>query len=184
LTLAEFQNQAKQRYGDAARTFLSLYPAATDDEARTAQNTSSRDRSRAATYLWTANRARHARSDTFTYFWTHPLPGPDAGRYGAFHTSEVPYALNALTRSDRPFTDVDRRVADTMSSYWANFAANGNPNGAGLPRWPSTRERPWTTQQIGDETKSIPSVSSDGHREFFERVFADLLGPGPAASAR
>jgi carboxylesterase type B len=71
-----------------------------------------------------------------------------------------------------------------MSSYWANFAATGDPNGAGLPRWSSTHERPWTTQQIGGETKSIPSVTSDGRREFFERVFADLLGPGPAASAR
>lgn len=184
VTLAEFQSQAKQRYGDSAQAFLSLYPAATDDEAKAAQNISARDRSRTATYLWAANRARHARSATYTYFWTHPLPGPDAARYGAFHTSEVPYALNSIARSDRPFTDVDRRVADTMSSYWANFATAGDPNGANLPRWPSTRERPWTTQQIGGETKSIPSVSSDARREFLERVFADLVGPGPAASAR
>jgi carboxylesterase type B len=96
----------------------------------------------------------------------------------------VPYALNSLARSDRPFTDVDRRVADTMSSYWANFATNGDPNGAGLPRWPSTRERSWTTQQIGSETTSIPSVSSDPRREFFERALRDRIGPGPAASAR
>ena len=26
-------------------------------------------------------------------------------------------------------------VADAVSSYWVNFAANGNPNGKGVPKW-------------------------------------------------
>jgi para-nitrobenzyl esterase len=30
---------------------------------------------------------------------------------------------------------VDHQVADTMSTYWVNFAATGNPNGKGLPNW-------------------------------------------------
>jgi hypothetical protein len=34
------------------------------------------------------------------------------------------------------WTDVDREVADTMSSYWVNFAAKGDPNRTGLPVWP------------------------------------------------
>lgn len=67
--------------------------------------------------------------------WSHALPGPDVGKYGAFHTSEVPYAMNTLYMSERPFTAADRRIADVVSSYWANFAKTGDPNGAGLPRW-------------------------------------------------
>ena len=52
--------------------------------------------------------ARRARK-VFTYFWDHPLPGPDVETYGAFHTSEVPYVMNTLAMSKRPFTDDDRR---------------------------------------------------------------------------
>jgi para-nitrobenzyl esterase len=53
----------------------------------------------------------------FIYLWDHTLPGPDAERYGAFHTGEVPYVMNTLYMSDRPFVDEDRKIADMMSSY-------------------------------------------------------------------
>ena len=28
-------------------------------------------------------------------------------------------------------------VSEMMMAYWVNFAANGNPNGTGLPPWPA-----------------------------------------------
>ena len=37
----------------------------------------------------------------------------------------------------RPWTDLDRQVSDTLSSYWVNFATTGNPNGKGLTEWPA-----------------------------------------------
>jgi len=177
ITLAEYRNQARQRYGDRAETFLTLYPASTDQEAGQANNEASRDRQRVSLSVWAHERKKTTESGIHTYFWTHALPGPDAARYGAFHTSEVPYALNTLYMSDRPFTDIDHQIADTMSSYWANFAKTGDPNGEGLPHWPAVREDPGSTMQIGDETKPIPLAGSEGKLEFWREV---VLAPRPA----
>ena len=71
----------------------------------------------------------------YLYEFTHVPPHPNSRHLGAFHTSEVPYVFNDLRQHDWPFADVDSRLADTMSSYWANFVIHGDPNGGGLPRW-------------------------------------------------
>ena len=172
VTVDAFQKQARQRYGDLADEFLALYPAATDEQARVAQNESSWDQARVSMYLWAMNRARTARTKAFTYFWDHPLPGPDVEKYGAFHTSEVPYVMNALAMSNRPFTDDDRRIADTLSSYWANFIRTGDPNGRGLPRWSAVGKDPAVTMEIGDKNAAIPVAGSAARQAFFEKFFA------------
>ncbi len=169
ITREAFEKQARTRYGEMADDFLKLYPASSDDEARAAQNQSSRDQARVSMYLWAINRGRTAKTSSYTYFWTHPLPGPDIEQYGAFHTSEVPYVLNTLSRSDRPFTDVDRKIADTLSSYWANFATTGDPNGKGLQRWaPVSADSP-STMEVGDNFRSIGVASTKERLEFFRR---------------
>ena len=159
-TAASFQLQLEQRYGDKAPEVLKLYPAASDDEARASANASARDIARVTTSLWAAERAKTSKSKTFTYFWDHTLPGPDAAQYGAFHTSEVPYVMNTLGQSDRPFTADDRKIAGMMSSYWANFAANGDPNGKDLPPWPAAGEKPDVTMNVGDTFAPIPLAGS------------------------
>jgi para-nitrobenzyl esterase len=169
ITRDAYERQARQRYGTMADEFLKLYPAATDEEARQAQNESSRDQARVSMYLWAVNRAKTARTKAFTYFWTHPLPGPDVEQYGAFHTSEVPYVLSTLSQSDRPFTDKDREIADALSSYWVNFATTGDPNGKGLAQWaPVSLEAPMT-MEVGDHFRAIPVATSKERLDFFRR---------------
>ena len=169
-TAESFQRQAHQRYGDMADEFLSLYPAATDEQARAALNESSWDAERATMYLWAVQRGKTAKTKAYTYFWDHTLPGPDADRYGAFHTSEVPYAMNTLYMSDRPFTDADHKIADMLSSYWANFIRTGDPNSKGLPHWPAVGEQPGITMEVGDKNVPIP-VAAKPALALFEKFF-------------
>jgi len=170
ITLAQYRKQAHELYGDGANDFLVLYPAATDGQAAGAHNAAARDYERTSMYFWAQDRQKTSHSKTFTYYWDHPLPGPDSPKYGAFHTSEVPYVFNSLARSYRPFDAEDRAIADRMTSYWANFAANGDPNAKGLPKWPAfTRDRA-ITMELGDRPGPIP-VARRPQLEFLQKLF-------------
>jgi para-nitrobenzyl esterase len=169
-----FRSMAERRYGPAAAEFLRLYPAATDDQARDAHARSSRDSALVSLYLWSRERATTSKTPAFIYLWDHALPGPDAARYGAFHTSEVPYVLNTLDRSDRPFVETDRTIAAMMSTYWANFATAGDPNGRSVPSWAPAGARP-EVMEVGDTTGPIPPADAE-RVAFFERV---LTRSGP-----
>ncbi len=159
-TAGSFAAQARERYGDRADAFLALYPAATDEQARAAANRSARDIARTSMYLWALERARTAKTPVYTYYWSHVLPGPDAGKYGAFHTSEVPYLLNTLSMSPRPFTAVDYRIADLFSTMIVDFATSGNPGNDGIPAWLPVSPDAQTTYEIGDRVGPIPLTES------------------------
>jgi carboxylesterase type B len=122
-------------------------------------------------YLWARERAKTSKTKAFIYLWDHALPGPDAERFGAFHTGEVPYVLNTLYMSDRPFTDEDKKIADMMSSYWVNFITTGNPNGKGLKPWPPAGEKP-EVMEVGDQTGPVLAAGDDAKFAFFEKFLA------------
>jgi carboxylesterase type B len=168
VTLSEFQTRARQRFGDAADEFLKLYPATTDQEAQDAQKRSAIDQALVAQFLWARVRSKTAKTKVYEYLWDHTLPGREAAKYGAFHSSDLLYTLNNLNTSDRPFTDEDRKIAEMMSSYWANFTATGDPNGKGMPLWPAVDEKP-QVMELGDKTGTIPLADSPEKIQFFEK---------------
>ena len=173
VTLDRFVTRARRQYGTLADEFLKLYPASNDAEAAAAQVQSSRDQALVSMYLWAKERAATSKARAFLYLWDHTLPGPDAAKFGAFHTSEVPYVLNTLPMSDRPFTDADRRISAMMSSYWANFAATGDPNGEGLVQWNAVGDIP-EVMELGDDTRPVPAAASAAKSAFFRKFLTGI----------
>ena len=167
VTLAAYEKQSRERHGDA---FLKLYPATNDAEARTAQNDAARDQVRVSMYLWARERAKTAKTKAFTYYWTHPLPGPEIAKYGAFHTSEVPYVFATLYMSKRPFVEADHKIAESVSSYWVNFVKTGDPNGKGLARWAPVNDGNPQTMELGDNFGPIAVAASKVKFDFWETL--------------
>ena len=167
----QWNQQVLQRFGDLADAFLKLYPAATDAQAGASQVVSSRDRGLVSMHLWAERRAKTAKTKVYTYYWTHAQPGPDSARYGAFHSSEVPYVFFTLKTSDRPWAAEDRKIAETIGAYWVNFITTGDPNGKGLAQWPPFREQAGVTMELGDRFGPRP-VAEKSKIDFLKQYFS------------
>ncbi len=74
------------------------------------------------------------------------------------------YALDTLDAFPWIYTGGDRQTAAGMSRYWTNFIVAGDPNGAGLPLWPSYRGDGDPVMHLGAE----PEVRPGGDRRRFE----------------
>lgn len=73
-------------------------------------------------------------SPAWLYHFAQVPPTPLGKSFGASHTAELPYVFGEVT-SGAPWSDADRRVSDLVMRYWTQFAATGDPNRTGLPRW-------------------------------------------------
>ena len=75
----------------------------------------------------------------------------------------------------RPYTEVDRQLADTASSYLVNFARQGNPNGTGLPVWPRFVDDSSPAMELGDTVAPV-AVPFRAALDFWDRFYTQGLG--------
>ncbi|MET7683324.1 carboxylesterase family protein [Streptomyces sp. NPDC005423] len=170
LTLARYTEAARHRFGTLAEEFLRLYPAATDDEAVAAGSRAARDNSRLSTHLWGTDWTRHTTRSLHTYFWTHRTQAPGGGPRQASHGSEIDYVFGNPRGTTATWTEQDHEVARTLSSYWTNFAATGDPNGQGLPHWPAFAPDAGSVMEIGARFRPVP-VADPVRTDFWLRFF-------------
>jgi para-nitrobenzyl esterase len=92
---------------------------------------------------------------------------------GAPHAAELPYLFDGAF--DGPGTPAmsaeQKRLSSQMIDYWAHFAAHGDPNGAGLPRWSRYRDDGRVLSLVSGPGRPAPTGFSHAHQcEFWNTV--------------
>jgi para-nitrobenzyl esterase len=183
VSLGDFQEKAKARFGDRAPRFLKLYPAQNDREAQVEARAADRDGTMAISMLtWATLQHDNGKAPVFSYAFSRPhsfatdvtFSDLNPVTAGAYHTAEVPFWLGTLDafnrfRETRRWVPADYAMSQTMIRALVAFARTGNPDTDGL-RWPRfTPTRPKLVE-FGQEAK----VGLWPDREKFE-FFADFL---------
>ncbi len=171
-----FIKQSRQRFGSLVDTFLKLYPAGSDSEAEASQLASFRDELGWLMRRWAQVQSTRGKAKAFLYYFTHvPPTAPGTPSRGATHGAETSYVFQNLVPASLNWTGLDRQVADTLSSYWANFAANGNPNGKGLPAWPAYGKNSNRAMVLGDKIEIGPEPDK-AKIDFFDSYYSTIRG--------
>jgi para-nitrobenzyl esterase len=165
-------DQARIQFGNKADEFLKVYPARTTEEAKASHYASRRDQVfgwRVRT--WVRMQTKTGKSRASCIISLACRQALTARATARFHSAEMPYVFAHLD-PPRPWEDIDRKLSQSMSSYWVNFAATGDPNGKDLPKWPSYQESSDTALEFGNTIHSRSEVNKAG-LDFMESYFAE-----------
>ena len=149
-TVAEYRKYVEAQFGPAAADVEQVYPAKADAEVAEAMLGIGRDRTFTLEMRTWARMVTAAGQKAFLYQFTHVPPSPNAKDWGAYHASEISYVFGTLRNRPWPFSDVDFKLSNQMSSYWVNFATTGDPNGGALPKWTAYDQTSEPYLELGD----------------------------------
>jgi para-nitrobenzyl esterase len=179
-TAQSFAAQARQRFGDSADAMLKVYPASTDAEALESAASLAGDLFIGfGTWKWIESHLQTGKSPVFRYSFDRKIPvAPDtkvngvtatAADIGARHAGEIEYVFGQLETVPKvTWQPEDRRLSDTIMSYWVNFAKSGDPNGSGLPKWPSYgKGGGWQVMHLDTKSSAAPDALR-GRYEFLD----------------
>ncbi|MBV6324590.1 carboxylesterase family protein [Duganella sp. HSC-15S17] len=173
-----FEADIAASFGALPPALLAAYPHATDAQAREGRLGLERDL-RFGWDMWAwARLAGAGRSPVYYYNFQQrpPFPGDSVyAGWGASHFAELWYMFDHMAQAPWAWRDADRRLAQAMASYWVHFAATGDPNGRGVPRWPAFRCAAGQVQWLADPISTGP-VPALGSLQVFDAVYAGLRG--------
>jgi carboxylesterase type B len=151
--LASFRDYVSKRVGAPDDVVLAQYPVSSDAQAHAVAAQVGGDVQFLLGTRAVLREVAKANPKTFQYYFTRVSGiGRQLG-WGAFHTAEIACVFGNLPDSyfgtepspifgdlrvpANSYNDVDDGLAKTMSAQWVQFASTGDPNGPGLPEWPS-----------------------------------------------
>jgi para-nitrobenzyl esterase len=147
-TAQSFADDVLKRFGAQADAILAAYrPASDADAIESAASLASDTFIGHSTWKWIEMQAATGGAPVYRYSFDRKIPVPanhtmmgrpaTSADIGARHAGEIQYVFGTLASvPDVTWEPSDKALSDAMTSYWANFAKKGDPNGEGLPVWP------------------------------------------------
>ncbi|MGB8707761.1 MAG: carboxylesterase/lipase family protein [Dehalococcoidia bacterium] len=166
-------------FGDKAEQVLTMYPASNDNEVM------SSDKQVVTLMTFTcparvyATAMSNVKSPAYFYQFSRVPPGAKA--FGAFHAMEISYVFGTFRPIYPPlkpevyYNDNDRALSEDIESYWAAFAANGDPNQEGLTNWPAWDANTGQYLDLGD-TIQVKSGLNNETCDMFMNVLKENRG--------
>ncbi|HZS56751.1 MAG TPA: carboxylesterase/lipase family protein [Bryobacteraceae bacterium] len=188
-TIENYTAKIKTLYGEHAQDMLKLYPAVTEMEMKESAGALAGDRFIAySTWKWLDEQLKTGDSDVYRYHFEQAPPQPEGKpSRGAYHSADIEYVFETLDSKDLPWTNADRKLSDMISSYWTNFAKKGDPNGAGLPKWPkNTKKNGYELMHLVQSTSVTPHAAKDTVRpryQMLEKIAEGQANGGAAGSS-
>jgi para-nitrobenzyl esterase len=137
-TLPSYRAWVKEKFGRSSEKMLALNPAETDAAANTAAAAILGDAEFGEAARLIARTLSQHQPKTYFYLFSRGV----AGRaLPATHSEVLPFVFGSLDKPSfiphDPPDATDLKLSETMQEAWTRFAASGDPNGSGLPRWPN-----------------------------------------------
>jgi para-nitrobenzyl esterase len=170
---ADYQKAVRGIFGDFADEALKVYPGNTDDEAWHSNGDAFRDMGFAwPSYAWVSLQAKTGKSAAYAAYLAQPSTvsfSQDPRRKGVAHADDIMYLNNTFLGQPDKYPH-EAAVAEILQQYWVNFAKTGNPNGKGLPYWPTFDEAKPTTMQFSNGA-SLIMVPNRDKIDFVDRFY-------------
>lgn len=158
-----FEKSVRESFPAHPDALLAAYPHATVAEA----SRSARDFLREALYgwpswAWAKWQAGKGKNKAYLYYFDYGAAPGEAG-----HGAEIPYVFGNLGGWFKPpASKANVAMSDTIMAYWVNFAATGDPNNDGLPRWPAFDVKEMKAVTFGRTVEAGPPPNLDKIKAF------------------
>jgi para-nitrobenzyl esterase len=169
----DYQKSVRATFGPFAEEALKIYPGNTVDEAFHGNGDAFRDMGFAwPSYAWVNLQSKTGKGAAYAAFLAQPSTRSFSGdprRRGVAHADDILY-LNGEFLMQPDKYPAESALAEIIQQYWVNFAKTGNPNGKGLPYWPTFDASKPTTMQFSNGA-SLIMLPNREQIEFVDRFY-------------
>jgi para-nitrobenzyl esterase len=168
-----YSAKIRELYGENADDILKAYPGGTVQQVKESARDLASDRFIAySTWKWLDMQLETGKSPVYRYHFEQapPMPEGEPSR-GAYHSADIEYVFKTLDSKHLPWTTADKKISESISSYWTNFAKTGNPNGPGLPAWPEYKKSDgYELLHLNSENVHAASETLRSRYELLDRI--------------